>query len=149
ILGYDEASFLSYVWSGSFLILPWFWYRIKWKRNAEEFMPSDRPWPADEEILKEWELDYIHNSRMAAREQARNDNDKSWQRAGNVPELAGFIHKPPPLPQTSQPKKKWRLWRAALYGALFMLVVRLVHAVASDNPDAFFPRNTGEFIGYL
>jgi hypothetical protein len=30
---------------------------------------------------------------------------KGWERAGNVPELAAFIDKPPPLPQTSQPRK--------------------------------------------
>ena len=77
---------------------------------------------------------------------------KEWERAGNVPELAQFIDKPPPLPQTSQPRKKFSLWRAALLGALFMLVVRLIHTVAADNPDPYFPRNapeTGEFIGYL
>ena len=77
---------------------------------------------------------------------------KDWERAGNVLELAQFIDKSPPLPQTSQPKKKLRLWRAALLGALFMLVVRLIHTAAAENPDPFFPRNapeTGEFIGYL
>jgi hypothetical protein len=30
---------------------------------------------------------------------------KDWKQAGNVPELAAFIDKPPPLPQTSQPRK--------------------------------------------
>jgi hypothetical protein len=75
---------------------------------------------------------------------------EGWQRAGNVPELAEFITKPPPLP--SKPRKKFSLWRAALVGALFMLVVRLVHTVAGENVPPFFPRNapeTGEFIGYL
>ena len=33
ILGYEEGSFLSYLWSISLLILPWLWYRMKWKRN--------------------------------------------------------------------------------------------------------------------
>src|SRR5262245_47858980 len=78
---------------------------------------------------------------------------KSWEQAGNVPELAEFIDRPPPLPQTSQPKKKSSLWRAALYGALFMLVVRLVHTVAVENPDPFLPPlnalGVAEFIGYL
>ena len=64
---------------------------------------------------------------------------KEWERAGNVPQLAQFIDKPPPLPQTSQPRKKFSLWRAALLGALFMLVVRLIHTVAADNPDPYFP----------
>jgi hypothetical protein len=72
--------------------------------------------------------------------------------AGNVPELAELIHKPPPLPQTSQPKKKGSsLWRAALYGALFMLVVRLIHTAAGN--ETFFPPlnapGIAEFIGYL
>jgi hypothetical protein len=30
---------------------------------------------------------------------------KGWEQAVNVPELAEFIDKPPPLPQTSQPRK--------------------------------------------
>jgi hypothetical protein len=77
---------------------------------------------------------------------------KDWERAGNVPELADLIYKPPPLPQTSQPrKKKSSLWRAALYGALFMLVVRLVQTAAGG--DSFFPPSNAsgiaEFIGYL
>jgi hypothetical protein len=78
---------------------------------------------------------------------------KGWEQAGNVPELAQFINKPPPLPQTSQPRKKWSLWRAALYGALFMLVVRLVQTATGKNPDPFFPPlnalGIAEFIGYL
>jgi hypothetical protein len=78
---------------------------------------------------------------------------EGWQRAGNVPELAEFFLKPPPLPLTSQPRKKSSLWRTALYGALFMLVVRLIHSVAGENPDPFFPPlnapRIAEFIGYL
>ena len=63
ILAYGEGSFLSYVWSISLLILPWFWYRIKWRKNADEFLPKEGPWPASEAILREWELDY--NKRKA------------------------------------------------------------------------------------
>jgi hypothetical protein len=78
---------------------------------------------------------------------------KDWERALNVPELTQFINKPPPLPQTSQPRKKSSLWRAALYGALFMLVVRLVQMAAGENSDPFFPPlnalGIAEFIGYL
>src|SRR6516165_1820869 len=78
---------------------------------------------------------------------------EGWERAGNVPELAQFIDKPPPLPQTSQPKKKWSLWRAALYGALFMLVVGLIHTAAAEHPDPSLPPlnppGIAEFIGYL
>jgi hypothetical protein len=72
ILGYDEGSVFSYVWSISLLTLPWLWYRIKWKQNAEEFLPSNGPSPTYEAILREWELDYITNRRMSAKEQAGN-----------------------------------------------------------------------------
>jgi hypothetical protein len=65
---------------------------------------------------------------------------EGWQQAGNVPELAQFIDKPPPLPQPSQPpRKKTSLWKAALYGALFMLVVRLIHTLAGNDPEPFLP----------
>jgi hypothetical protein len=75
---------------------------------------------------------------------------EGWQQAGSVPELAQFIDKPPPLPQTSQPRRKYSLWRAALLGALLMLVVRLVQTV--DGNPYFPPLNApgiAEFIGYL
>ena len=78
---------------------------------------------------------------------------KGWQQAGNVPEVAEFLDKPPPLPQTSQPRKKSSLWRAALLGALFMLGVRLIQAAAGENLNSFFPPlnapGIAEFIGYL
>jgi hypothetical protein len=78
---------------------------------------------------------------------------KDWERSGNVPELAEFIDKPPPLPQTSQRTKKSSLLRAALYGTLFMLVVRLIHTVAAENPEPFLPPlnapGIAEVIGYL
>ena len=42
---------------------------------------------------------------------------------------------------------------AVLYGALFILVVRLIHTVAGDVPEPFFPPlnalGIAEFIGYL
>jgi hypothetical protein len=78
---------------------------------------------------------------------------KGWERAGNVPELVAFIDKPPPLPQTSQPKRKLSLWRAALLGALFMLIVRLIETAAGGNLRSFFPPLNAPgiawFIGYL
>jgi hypothetical protein len=83
---------------------------------------------------------------------------KRWERAWNVPELAEFIvakfiEKPPPLPQTSRPRKKYSLWTAALLGASFMLVVRLVQTAAGEHSDPFFPPlnapGIAEFIGYL
>jgi hypothetical protein len=62
---------------------------------------------------------------------------KGWERAGNVPELAQFIDKPPPLPQTSQPRKKWRLWRAALYGAIIIVLAILAGFVAGIIKELF------------
>jgi len=48
---------------------------------------------------------------------------KDWERAGNVQELAEFIHKPPPLPEPPEPPpllKTTRLrhkpWVKVLYG---------------------------------
>ncbi|MBR0847105.1 hypothetical protein JQ543_05035 [Bradyrhizobium diazoefficiens] len=38
------------------LIVPWFYYPIKWRKNADQYMGSDTH---QEEIRKEWELDYI------------------------------------------------------------------------------------------
>jgi len=81
ILGYDEGSLFGYVWSSSLLILPWFWYRIKWNQNAEEFLPSSGPSSTHEAILKEWELDYIFNKRKAdeyeKEESERNEGPRS------------------------------------------------------------------------
>jgi hypothetical protein len=72
ILGYAEGSFFDYVWSISLLILPWIWYRTKFKQNAEEFLPLNGPGPTYEALLREWELDYITNRQMSAKEQAGN-----------------------------------------------------------------------------
>src|SRR5262245_62148783 len=79
---------------------------------------------------------------------------EGWQHAGNVPELAQFIHKPPPLPQTSsQPRTKTSLWKAALLGALFMLVVRLITKLAGESPGPYLPPlnalGIAELVGYL
>jgi O-antigen ligase len=55
-----------------------------------------------------------------------------------------------PIPR----KTKVNLWRAALYGALFMLAVRSLHTAVSS--DSFYPGdmrtfggNLAEFIGYF
>jgi hypothetical protein len=47
-----------------FLVFPWFVYRYEWKKNAEEFLPSDHSHNAiDEGIRQEWELNWLyHNS---------------------------------------------------------------------------------------
>jgi hypothetical protein len=70
ILGYDEGSFFHYAVSIAFLVLPWIWYRIKWKQNADAFVPETWPWPADEAFMREWELDYIANKRRSERQSA-------------------------------------------------------------------------------
>jgi hypothetical protein len=45
------------------LIVPWFYYRYEWKKNAEEFLPSDHSHnPTDEAIRQQWELNYIVHS---------------------------------------------------------------------------------------
>ena len=53
-----------------------------------------------------------------------------------------------PIPR----KTKVNLWRAALYGALFMLAVRALHSAVSSAsffPDDTFPGNLAEFIAYF
>jgi hypothetical protein len=66
ILGYDEGSLFHYAWSISLFLLPWIWYRAKWKQNAEAFLPSHGPSPTNEAILREWELEYITNKRRSS-----------------------------------------------------------------------------------
>lgn len=68
-LGYDESSELKYVGSVLLLIVPWIYYRIKWQKNADEFLPKDEPvFPTDEALRTEWELDYIVHKQSAERE---------------------------------------------------------------------------------
>jgi hypothetical protein len=57
----------SYYVAGAALILfSWFWYGRVWKRNAEDFIPSDEAAPnrTDEAIRREWELDYVTSSKQ-------------------------------------------------------------------------------------
>jgi hypothetical protein len=54
-----DAAPLMYVGAALLLVVPWFYYRYEWNRNAEEFHPSNLEYPTDEAIRKEWELDYI------------------------------------------------------------------------------------------
>jgi hypothetical protein len=68
ILGYDEGSLVNYAVSIAFLVLPWIWYRIKWKQNADAFLPETWPSPTHEALMREWELDYISNKRMSERQ---------------------------------------------------------------------------------
>jgi hypothetical protein len=58
-----------YVIGLAIFVAPWFVYRHQWKKNAEEFLPSDDGAPnvTDEAIRQEWELNYIANSRQAER----------------------------------------------------------------------------------
>jgi GYF domain 2 len=56
---------------------------------------------------------------------------KGWERAGNVPELAEFIHEPPPLPHAPPPlpqmprHKRWAsqgVWRSAAAIGVFVAI---------------------------
>ena len=68
IFGYDEGSFFRYAVSIALLVPPWIWYSIKWKQNADEFLPETWPSPTDEALMREWELDYIANKRRSKRQ---------------------------------------------------------------------------------
>ncbi|PNE11157.1 MAG: hypothetical protein CR217_10230 [Beijerinckiaceae bacterium] len=54
------------------LVSPWFLYRYRWKKNAEEFLPSEKgvPNPTDEAIRKEWEIIYVGAMRQQQRDAA-------------------------------------------------------------------------------
>ncbi len=55
------------------LILPWFFYRYEWNKNAEEFHPSDAPYNRTEErIREEWEVKYVVRSSRAKRDASSN-----------------------------------------------------------------------------
>lgn len=41
------------------LIAPWFLFSREWQRNADEFIRRGGPSMTDENIRKEWELDYL------------------------------------------------------------------------------------------
>ena len=57
ILTTDTNKFY-FALGGLYLVVPWFIYRVKWKKNAEEFLPSadDAPMRSDEGIQRAWEI---------------------------------------------------------------------------------------------
>lgn len=59
-------SIWDYLIGLAFIIFPWIVYRSEWRKNADEFAPGN------ENILKEWELDYITDARVAARRRAND-----------------------------------------------------------------------------
>jgi hypothetical protein len=59
-------SIWGYLIGLAFIILPWTGYRSELRKNADEFAPGN------ENILKEWELDYITHARVAARRRAND-----------------------------------------------------------------------------
>jgi hypothetical protein len=59
-------SIWDYLIGLAFIIFPWIVYRSEWRKNADEFAPGN------ENILKEWELDYITDARVAARGRAND-----------------------------------------------------------------------------
>jgi hypothetical protein len=67
--GYAEGSLLEYTGSISLLVVPWIYYSIRWKRNADEFLPpGDFGSRTAEALRMEWELKYIADKRSAERQ---------------------------------------------------------------------------------
>ena len=67
--GYAESSLLEYTGSISLLVVPWIYYSIRWKRNADEFLPpGDFGSRTAEALRMEWELKYIADKRSAERQ---------------------------------------------------------------------------------
>lgn len=59
---------VTYAFDILLLLLPWLFYRRRWRRTADEFLPSlesDAPNPTDEALRTEWELEYIVRNRRA------------------------------------------------------------------------------------
>ena len=66
--GYAEGSLFEYSLSLGMLIFPWIYYRIKWRKNADEYLPpGEAVFTVNEALRKNWELAYIVNKRSAAR----------------------------------------------------------------------------------
>lgn len=55
-LNYNSPEVLLF--AAAFLVVPWFYYPIKWRKNADRYLGD-----ANEEIRKEWELEYIVNKK--------------------------------------------------------------------------------------
>jgi hypothetical protein len=67
--GYAEGSLLEYTGSVSLLVVPWIYYPIRWRRNADEFLPpGDFRSRTAEALRMEWELRYIADKRLAERQ---------------------------------------------------------------------------------
>jgi GYF domain 2 len=60
---------------------------------------------------------------------------KDWERAGNVPELAELIHKPPPLPQAPKSGRKQlasqEVWRSAAAIGVSVVVMVAVSGIGA------------------
>jgi hypothetical protein len=74
-LHYFGAPTLSTFWTWTIglglVIVPWAVYRREWNKNAEEFMPNyigeGRDSPANEALLREWEVNYVSRQNISAR----------------------------------------------------------------------------------
>ena|SRR5215207_8609084 len=78
IFGYEEGSFFKYSWSVLLLVLPWIYYRIQFKRNADDYLPpGEAVFPTNEAIRKEWELEYISNKRSLERPRTHGEGSRT------------------------------------------------------------------------
>jgi hypothetical protein len=69
VFGYAEGSLLEYTGSLFLLVVPWIYYSIGWRRNAEEFLPpGDTASRTAEALRMESELGYIADKRSAERQ---------------------------------------------------------------------------------
>jgi hypothetical protein len=54
--------------AAALLVVPWFYYPIKWRNNADRYIGD-----TNEEIRKEWELEYIVSKKMPSEPRISND----------------------------------------------------------------------------
>ena len=66
-------SLLDYAFGIALIVVPWIAYRFEWQKNADAFDPRSI---TSDGILKEWELQYIINEKLAAKRRPSDRPDR-------------------------------------------------------------------------
>ena len=66
-------SLLDYAFGIALVAVPWIAYKFEWQKNADAFDPASI---TSDSILKEWELEYITNAKLAAKRRASDRLDR-------------------------------------------------------------------------
>ncbi|MGO4440604.1 hypothetical protein [Rhizobium sp. RAF56] len=63
-----------FIFGALFVIVPWVFHKFQYDKISEEFFPRGAP-PIHEELLKEWELQFIVHQKIE-REKAKRDEER-------------------------------------------------------------------------